>query len=284
MAGSEGTSFRTIAALTLLPVAGLCFFLAWMVVRSYRSSVPGPRSSVVRRTRPVSKPRTEDRGPRTSTPSIALIIDDVGFDGQHLDVAASIDPNFSFAILPNSTHAAEAAEMLHGRGFEILCHLPMEPRDGRVSPGANAVLTSMSDGEIAGTTRADIAAVPYAQGVNNHMGSLATSNPRVMRDVLRALPQGMFFIDSVTTGGSIAEKVAREMNVPTARRQVFLDDIQTDDAVRHQLSLLAAAARTNGVAIGIGHPHPVTLRVLAREVPRLRAEGFRFVRASQVVN
>lgn len=281
MAGREGrSSFRTVAALTLLPIAGLCVFLAWMIARAY---VAAPRREpAVKRMRRAPVPRPESRVP-SPAPRIALIIDDVGFDGQHLDVAASIDPNFSFAILPNSTHAAEAAEMLHGRGFEILCHLPMEPRDGRVSPGAHAVLTTMSDAQIAGTTRADIAAVPHARGVNNHMGSLATSDRRVMRTVMHALPPGMYFIDSVTDGATVAMKVAREMNVPTARRQVFLDDVQTDDAVRHQLAQLAAAAKTNGFAIGIGHPHPVTLRVLAREVPRLRDEGFRFVRASEVV-
>lgn len=290
MAGREGTSFRTIVVLTLVPVCGLLVFFGWLIWRSYRpkeSPVPGPRSSVstARPGRaPAVQPKTEDRRPKTDEPRIAIIIDDVGFEGQHLDRAIAIDPNFNFAILPNSPHAARAAEMLHANGFEILCHLPMEPRDERVSPGAHAVLTSMSDAEIAQTTRADIAAVPHAAGVNNHMGSRATTNKRVMEEVMRALPQGMYFIDSRTTGSSIAAKVAREMNVRTAKRQVFLDDIQTDAAVRHQLDLLVAAARSNGVAIGIGHPHDVTLRVLAREVPRLRDQGFRFVRASQVVN
>ncbi|HSP35615.1 MAG TPA: divergent polysaccharide deacetylase family protein [Thermoanaerobaculia bacterium] len=282
MAGREGTSsFRTIAVLTLLPIAGLCVFLAWMIARTYVPETLSPRRARVGSKRKPELPAVPKRA--AAGPRIALIIDDVGFDGQHLDVAASIDPNFNFAILPNPPHAAEAAEMLHGRGFEILCHLPMEPRDDRVSPGAHAVLTSMSDAEIAGTTRADIAAVPHAQGVNNHMGSLATSDRRVMRTVLRALPPGMYFIDSVTDGATVAMKVAREMNVRTARRQVFLDDVQTDDAVRRQLAQLAAAAKANGVAVGIGHPHPVTLRVLAREVPRLREEGFTFVRASEVV-
>ncbi|HEX9163777.1 MAG TPA: divergent polysaccharide deacetylase family protein, partial [Thermoanaerobaculia bacterium] len=145
-------------------------------------------------------------------------------------------------------------------------------------------LTSMSDSEIVSATRENIAAVPHARGVNNHMGSRATADRRVMTDVLGALPHGMYFIDSRTGGGSVAATIAREMNVKTAARQVFLDDIQTDAAVRRQLRVLSAAARAKGVAIGIGHPHEVTLRVLAREVPGLRAEGFRIVRASQVVN
>ncbi len=287
MAGREGTpqrtSFRTIALLTLLPVVGLLLFLTWMVVRSHvpekQASGLRPRASVSP-TRAATLPRPEARGAR---PAIAIIIDDVGYDGQPIDRAMAIDPNFNFAVLPNSTRASEFAERLHDRGFEILCHLPMEPRDGRFSPGAHAILTSMSDGEIAATTRQDIAAVPYARGVNNHMGSLATADRRVMVEVMRALPKGMYFIDSRTDGGSIAFKIAKEMNVKTATRHVFLDDVQTDAAVRRQVALLSATARTRGVAIGIGHPHEVTLRVLASEVPELKKQGFRFVRASEVV-
>jgi polysaccharide deacetylase 2 family uncharacterized protein YibQ len=82
----------------------------------------------------------------------------------------------------------------------------------------------------------------------------------------------------------VAADVARELNVKTATRQVFLDDVQTESSVHRQLAKLSAAARTSGVAIGIGHPHDVTLRVLAKEQPRLRAKGFRFVRASEAVN
>ncbi len=296
MPGREGTrrtSFRTIAALTAVPIVGLFLIACWLLfLRSSKPAVNkvsglGPRASVVPRPQP--KPRTEDRGPGTEAskppaPAIVIIIDDVGYGGQHLDRAMAIDPNFNFAVLPNSTRGSEAAEQLNERGFEILCHLPMQPRDGRISPGPHAVLTSMSDGEIASTTRENIAAVPHARGVNNHMGSLATADRRVMTDVMRALPQGMYFIDSKTGGRSIAAEVARELNVRTATRQVFLDDVLTDAGVRKQLALLSAAAKSKGVAIGIGHPHDVTLRVLEAEVPLLRARGFHFVRASEVVN
>ena len=213
---------------------------------------------------------------------IVLIIDDLGFDGQPLERLMSLDPNVNCAILPNGTRTAEFAERLHARGFEVLCHLPMQPR-GKATPGANAILTSMTDEEIARATRANIDAVPHARGVNNHMGSLATSDRRVMTSVIGALPDGMYFIDSRTAGGSVAAEVAREMNVRTAARHVFLDDSPTEAAVRKQVAELAAAAEKRGVAIGIGHPYPVTVRVLAEAVPELRKRGFRFVRASEVV-
>jgi polysaccharide deacetylase 2 family uncharacterized protein YibQ len=218
-----------------------------------------------------------------SRPRIVLIIDDLGFEGQPLDRVMSLDPNVNCAILPNSTRAAEFAEKLHARGYEILCHLPMEPR-GSEAPGRNAILTSMSDDEIAKATRENVDAVPYARGVNNHMGSLATSDRRVMASVMRAMPKGMYFVDSRTIGSSVAAEVAREMNVRTAARNVFLDDgAITEATVRRQLAELAEAAERHGVAVGIGHPHPATMRVLAEGMPELRAKGFRFVRASEVV-
>src|SRR5712692_6775774 len=143
---------------------------------------------------------------------IVLILDDVGFDHQPLSAAMRIDPNINFSILPNARRALEDANLLHDRGFEVLCHLPMEPEGfPDVSPGEGAVLTSMSDDEIARATTANVTSVPYARGVNNHMGSRATADERVMRTVLSSLPSGMYFIDSRTSGASVGLKMARQM-------------------------------------------------------------------------
>jgi polysaccharide deacetylase 2 family uncharacterized protein YibQ len=223
------------------------------------------------------------RAPRTGG-DIVLILDDIGFDHQQLSEAMAIDPNLNFAVLPNGSRSAESAETLTAHGFEILCHLPMEP-DGfpRVSPGEGAILTSMSDEDIRGATRRNIAAVPHARGVNNHMGSRATSDRRVMRDVLEALPRGDYFIDSKTGKGSVVGLTARAMNIPTASRDIFLDDVQSETAIRGQLAQLVARASTGTTALGIGHIYPVTVRVLAAEIPALRAQGYRFVRASHAV-
>jgi polysaccharide deacetylase 2 family uncharacterized protein YibQ len=274
-------SFRTIALLTLIPVAALLVVLIWSFVAQMRP-VPSSQFSVLRPPRPKSL-RTENREPRTRG-RIVLILDDVGFDRQPLGLAMKIDPNLNFSVLPNARNAIADANLLHDRGFEVLCHLPMEPEHfPRVSPGDGAVLTSMSNDEIARTTMAGLQAVPYARGVNNHMGSRATADRRVMESVLDALPDGMYFIDSRTTGASVAAAVAHERRVRTASRNVFLDDVATDAAVRQQLHELAREAEAHGVAVGIGHMYPATVRVLLAEVPALKREGFRFVRASEAV-
>ena len=294
------SSFRTVLILVAIPLAGLAIFFLWQWLNdgiTPKETVQEVRAAAV--LKPHASPPPEPPLPRVTRKKksgsglkskvssagggdIVLIIDDLGFDGQPLDRVMALDPNVNVAILPNGTRAEEFATRLHARGYEVLCHLPMQPR-GRETPGRNAILASMSNDEIASTTRQNIEAVPYARGVNNHMGSLATADRRVMTSVIGAMPDGMYFIDSRTGGSSVAATVAREMNVRTATRNVFLDDVATERSVRKQLAELAAAAEKRGVAIGIGHPYPVTLRVLAQELPSLRARGFRLVRASDVV-
>jgi uncharacterized protein len=283
MAGWEGTprqsSFRSTAALTLIPIAGLFVFLIWNFIDSSGRQAPPP---VVKQL--PKKPPQDTRGRVSSTASIVLIIDDVGFEGQPLERAMRLDPNINFAVLPNGTRTSDYVQRLNQKGFEILCHLPMEPQGAATSPGPNAVLTSMSDDEITAATQSSIRAVRFARGMNNHMGSRATSDRRVMKSVLRALPEGMYFIDSRTGGHSIAGSMAREMNIRTASRHIFLDNVQTDAAIREQIELAGKVARSQGVAVAIGHLNPVTVNALARELPSLRERGIQLVRASAVVN
>jgi polysaccharide deacetylase 2 family uncharacterized protein YibQ len=284
----RSTSFRTISLLMLLPVGGLVIFFAVRFVRQQfangKQSTPQhvEEASVVAPRRPAPRKSVIAKAHRGG--SIVVILDDVGFDHQPLAGAMRIDPNVNFAVLPNGARSQEFARELNAKGFELLCHLPMEPENPRQSPGANAVMTTMTDAQIEATTRANVEAIPHARGVNNHMGSRATSDRRVMTRVLSALPKGLYFIDSRTAGTSLAADVARELNIRTASRSVFLDDVQKEDAIRVQLAALVSAAELHGMAIGIGHMYPETVRVLAAEAPALRSRGFRFLRASEVVN
>jgi polysaccharide deacetylase 2 family uncharacterized protein YibQ len=281
MPGREGkrgltrrtSSFKTVALLMLIPVGGISLIFLWSFLHHALSLLHRPTAHAE-----ASVLGTQHRG------DIVLILDDVGFDHQPLASAMAIDPNVNFAVLPNGMRSMEFASTLHARGFELLCHLPMEPEGfPRISPGDGAVLMSMSDAQIATATRANIEAIRFARGVNNHMGSRATADRRVMTDVLGALPKGMYFIDSKTTGNSIAGPLARTMRVKTASRNVFLDDVQDVVSIRRQLAELAATASSRGVSVGIGHMYPSTIQVLTEDAPKLRAEGFRFVRASSIV-
>jgi polysaccharide deacetylase 2 family uncharacterized protein YibQ len=121
--------------------------------------------------------------------------------------------------------------------------------------------------------------VPYARGVNNHRGSLLTRHPGHMRWLMEEIGRQdeWFFVDSYTTHHSVALTVAREHNVPAARRDVFLDSSRDPASIERAFERLKAIARRDGAAIGIGHPFPETLDFLEAALPRLEAEGIRLV-------
>lgn len=144
----------------------------------------------------------------------------------------------------------------------------------------------MSPAEISSLLSSMLNTVPYAVGVNNHQGSLATSDARLMAGLMPALRNHhLFFIDSRTTAASVAYDAAQSAGVPCAFRNVaFLDDIQEFAAIRHQLELAAKDAREKGHAIAIGHPHPGTLRALGEFLPQAEAQGIHLVHASDLVH
>ena len=189
------------------------------------------------------------------------------------------------AVLPQLPGSAAAALALARSGKDVLLHLPMEPRGApSARPGPGVVLVSQSDAEIRATLAADLDSVPRASGVNNHMGSLATADRRVMRVVAGELARRrLFFVDSRTTDQTVAAETAAEAGVPCASRRVFLDDVQTERAIEGALDDLVAKAKAEGAAIAIGHPHPATLAVLERELPRIAKRGVRLVRISELV-
>ncbi|HVT45606.1 MAG TPA: divergent polysaccharide deacetylase family protein [Thermoanaerobaculia bacterium] len=216
--------------------------------------------------------------------SVAIILDDAGFDLRAVSDLLGLGVTLNFAILPNAPHAGEAAELLRHQNAEILCHLPMEPVGfPSVSPGEGSVLTSMSGDEIQKAVRSAVEAVPGAVGVSNHMSSRATADRRVMTEVAAALPPGWYFIDSRTTADSLAGEIARGVGLRTAARDIFLDDTRTEDAIRAQLAALVRLAGEKGSAVGVGHLAPETLKVLREDLPLYQQRGTRFVRASDVV-
>ena len=123
-----------------------------------------------------------------------------------------------------------------------------------------------------------------ADGVNNHMGSVVTQNEVIMTALFSSIKeQGLFYIDSLTTGKSVCKTVATEMNLPFQVRDVFLDNEQTYQYIAGQIDELVLVAKRRGEAIAICHLHPATVEVLAHEVPRLNDKGIEVVRVSKLV-
>jgi uncharacterized protein len=233
---------------------------------------------------PTAAPELETAAP--ARVRIAIVIDDLGNDRNAVERIARWPYPVAGAVLPALPGSGDAARRLTDSGKEVLLHLPMEP-DGypEVRPGPGVVLRSDTDERITQIVSDDLASVPGAVGVNNHMGSAATADPRVMRAVVRVLGQrGLFLLDSRTTESTVARRVADEAALPAVSRRVFLDAVTTDRAIERAYRELLAKARQDGSAVAIGHPHPATLALLERELPRLAQQGVALVPVSRLTH
>ncbi len=172
------------------------------------------------------------------------------------------------------------------RRREIMLHMPMQPQSWPdTDPGPRAVMVGMDQAAIGVRLDEALAGLPGVRGVNNHMGSAATSDAGTMTALMKELRhRGLYFVDSLTSARSVGYDTARQAGVPAERNRIFLDyDNENAEAIRTNLGVLVNSARRHGFAVGIGHPHAVTAEVLERELPRLRAAGIRFVTVSELM-
>jgi polysaccharide deacetylase 2 family uncharacterized protein YibQ len=201
-----------------------------------------------------------------SSPKIAIIIDDLGYDECLAEEFMGLDLTLTLSILPLAPFTRPIARRARERGREIMLHLPMEPRSyPHINPGEGVLLVSMERDDILKVLDRDLSEIPFVAGVNNHMGSRFTENREKMAIVLAELKRrGLYFVDSKTSRGSVAFNLARQMDMRAARRDIFLDNDLSEAALKIQMDRLLHIARYRGQAVGIGHPHKETLRFLTR--------------------
>jgi hypothetical protein len=214
---------------------------------------------------------------------LALIVDDCGQWIATERGFVALEIPLTLSVLPDVPYTNVIATEASDAGKGVMLHLPMETLSG-LNPGPGKVTTEMSDAQIVAQVQSDLAEVPLARGVNNHEGSKASADARVMRAVIGVLAQrSLFFIDSRTNVASVGEATARAMGVPTAGRDVFLDNRADEAYSEAQLSAAAAIAQRTGSAIAIGHPRPTTLAAVRAMIPRLQALGVQFVLVQDLV-
>ncbi len=248
----------------------------------YPQEKPPPREPLARKDIPKSIPPP---APVERRPSVAIVIDDLGYDKKIAQKFAQLDAALTFSILPHSPFQQQIARLAQSKGLEIMIHMPMEPVEyPEVDPGPGTLLASMSPDELIDQLGQNLDTLPGAKGVNNHMGSRLTMESTQMYQIFSVFKQReLFFIDSRTTADSLGEPSARLFQVPFAQRDVFIDHYLKPDFIRNQIQELIRIAKKNGEAVGIMHPHSTTLRVLQEMLPDLKGH-VRLVPASKVVH
>ncbi len=218
---------------------------------------------------------------------IAIVIDDFGNNMKGTEEMLSLPIPLTIAVMPFLPSTKQDAELAHKKGYEVLVHLPMEPIRGKKSwLGPNAITTDLSDEEIKKRVEMAIADVPHAIGMNNHMGSKATADERVMRIVLAVCKtHGLFYLDSKTNPNSKVRPLAEELGVPVIENNLFFDDQYTNSHIAKQASLLLKRVKTAPTTVAIGHvgpPGEITSRIIRTTVIEAKQDAT-FVFASNLV-
>jgi hypothetical protein len=217
---------------------------------------------------------------------LAIVIDDLGNNREAAQQLADLPAAITLAVIPFTPYAEEAERLALRAGKEVVLHMPMEPQDyPHTDPGPGALLSAMSDADLERALLSALQEVPHAVCVNNHMGSALTEDPAAMAAVMQTLKaRGLCFLDSRTSAHSLAQDQAEQAGVPAARRDVFLDNDRRPYAIRRRLLELSRLAHRHGRAVGIGHPYPETIQVLAETLPHLQKLGYEVVPLSQLAN
>ncbi len=217
-------------------------------------------------------------------PALAIVIDDMGLDHARALKAIALHGPLTVSLMTYADNLPDLVKLAHAGGHEVMAHLPMEPVNPKENPGRGALFARMDDGAIRKTIADDLDGWSGYVGINNHMGSKFTADRARMGVVMEELKaRGLMWLDSRTINDTAGPGAARALGVPFITRDIFLDNVETPDAIRVQLELAKATAKNRGTAVAIGHPHDATIAALKEWLPTLTEAGVQLVPATEIL-
>ena len=217
-------------------------------------------------------------------PKIAIILDDLGYNRPAGDEALQLPGNITYAIIPFTPYSVALAQAAYDRNRVVILHMPMESSDPNRRLDEGGLTSDLDEAEVKARVQEALEAVPHIVGLNNHMGSNVTADVNIMHWLMQEVQdRPLYFIDSMTNPHSVANRSALHYHIPSLKRDIFLDNIQSKTAIDRMFQSLVRIAHQRGHAIAIGHPYPATLDYLASALPRLDEMGVELVDASELV-
>ncbi len=279
----------------LVSIAGLYFLSVVNDVPRDSDGIPSPGTPTQAPSsdgeiskKPTQPPATEQpqvspEKPDDKLPKVTIVIDDLGnsprVDGSISEISAPL----TLAVLPFRPYTSNAVDLFSGNNqVELILHMPMEPIAEK-DKEEKMLMADMKDSEINALLNQAFEQMNNSVvGMNNHKGSLFTSDEKKMRVVLNELKErNLYFLDSYTHAQSLGFSLSKEMGVATTRRDIFLDGQNNEEYIRGKLYETISFAEENGYAIAIGHARESTIKVLKEEAPTLTNQ-VDFVKASEL--
>ncbi|MDQ2087048.1 divergent polysaccharide deacetylase family protein [Herbivorax sp. ANBcel31] len=239
---------------------------------------------------PVLDGEISEQNDTTRTGKLAIVIDDFGSSRDGVEEMMSIEKPLTFAVMPFLPHSEIDAKNAHDKGYEVIVHLPMEPYHGKKSwLGPKPVMSDMDTLDVMEIVRDSIENIPYAKGLNNHMGSKATSNEKIVSGIMDVLKEKeLYFLDSLTTDSPVGEKIAEEKSITYYQRDIFLDGQKPKNHIKNQLKKAGEIALEKEYAVAIGHVGmeggKVTAEAISDMIPEFDKNNIQLVFVSDLHN
>jgi len=164
-----------------------------------------------------------------------------------------------------------------------MLHLPMQSNEAAYL-GPGALTNEMTEQEFKDSVFKSIHSIPHIKGINNHMGSMMSSQQKSMNWLMDEIKKtDLYFVDSRTSVNTLAEQTANQYKINNTRRNVFLDHELNRPAIEFQFERLIKLAKKNGSAVAIGHPFSLTLDVLEEKIPQLEKSGIQLIKVSDLI-
>jgi uncharacterized protein len=213
--------------------------------------------------------------PKPKPRNIVFIIDDAGYSMSQLQAFLSLPFPLTIAVLPGLPNSEKAAKAIRAAGKELILHQPMQAVGGQ-NPGPGAILLGMSQAEVERVVEQNLASIPGAIGLNNHMGSAATADLGLMEAVAAvAKKRGIYYLDSRTTSDTTVSVAARREGIRYWERDVFLDNSPDRASIMRSVEDGKKRAVKDRPAVMIGHVWSAELaQALTDLYPQLVSEGF----------
>lgn len=274
-----------LAAILLLGL-GFVYFRSVQEKAAHARRVAAQRSAetkaraAAKRARKLSLPAITKK---VANPKVAIVMDDFGYNTNNLDALFAIGQPVTLSVLPHLHYSTQVSERARAHGYEVILHLPLEPQRKDVSEESATINSAMSEKDVISNLNSAINSVPGLKGVSSHMGSKATEETPLMTTILKDLKaKNLYFFDSLTSQKSVCKGVAASIGERYAKRDIFLDNDTSPEAIRRQVMLLRKVAFRNGRAIAVCHDRKNTVKVLGETMPELASEGIRFVYLSEM--
>ena len=219
---------------------------------------------------------------------IAIIIDDFGYYNNDItDNFLDFKYPITLSILPGQRYSSEISQKANEMNKQVMLHLPMEPLVGNVEQNDFTIMTDMSESVILNRLNKALNSFSNLVAVNNHMGSKATADERVMNIIFKELKaRKLIFVDSKTTAKSVTPDLAQKYELKFIQNSTFLErnKYEDEDYIQKKLQAAAKIANLKARVVVIGHPYKETLNVLSKELPQLESLGYEIVTIKDILN